>query len=1139
MNNNKTIKSLMKQFGFVKLKVNFFLLMLIFMMVNAVFAGEQIRTETARDQQRTYLNHKHVERIDNYLESHVHDLRSVPYLIQTYQLIDHKIFTKAKQLLKESLTNDPSDHKVRMAYLNLLYQLKEYQDVIQQSNVAVKEQDELPVILYRALAKNASANHEGALSDLNLIVNNNKARLEDKQFALNVSVFILLEQNSFQKALKMLGKFPRHIQEYDYFMRYAIAEEGTGDLDYAKQNYQAALSKAKSDTESVQTYYALGKIYQSQKMTDKALNAYQSALKLNSKDPDILRSLAHIYNNNNQFEKAVVTIKQVLDQDFDINDQEFLANAQFASKDYSAAAKSYQYMLEHLTDNKYKYRAYMLLGYSYNKSNQLTQAIQAFQHASELRKSIPTLYSLAAALESKGEISRAITLYTRLVTEDPKSSTYIKLSNLYLKSGDINRALMSIDSALLLGLPDAKKKDVYISQGELFYKAKQYESAKIAFDKAANINSKDPALFNWLAMTSLKLGLHEEASAYQRKALSLDESINAMFTLAEIEKNIDDSNQPMKIYRHLAQLRGLSKEQRSTALENIGMLYLQQDQQQLAIGYLRAASEREKDKWQLNRNLGIALARYEQWADALEQFKIVLSKQKNPENYLNIARIYKAIDQPEIANTYYNNALKLAEQSADKNKTIQVLDELGYFYADQNINEKAQEVWEKSLVLHKNPVIEMQLAKLAELNNGDEELLTQQENLNSHQLTSEQHAEQLDNLAQGYAKKRLFQRAIDAQQRALVIKETPARHYLLGSYFQSIQKKQDALHHLRAASDQQPDNDTYAKALALASTQDENKEQSNEWLENHVENKPENLELLKERAYSKLRNSDNDEAEYWFKQAIDARMIQLGERRYGDIEKDEEINSLKKEVGDLTNHFDITAYYGYRSNDNTKISAGIPSALGGVIPSQGGVEFSYRPPVIGLRDGRTFHLFSRLLWSMKPNSFNLDSKSFQGSVGLSYQPFKSHDFNISAEKLFKVGKNAQNNWLIRGLYQWADGSEFQKGREHWNYTSLFTDLGYFVKSPGVLSFFGEFRQGYNYNLWDLVLTPHAVIDGRIQTHDDEDLSYLEAGVGLSFKYFFNQTRYRVPQSYVELLFQYKAGIVNIDNGVNATGILRF
>ena len=1110
-------------------------------MTNVVFAEQNVRRENIQNKQIGYLNKNQANRINNYIESNIRKFRSFPHLAEAYRLIDNKRISEANKKFEEYLAIDPVDVNVRMAYVIFLYQQKQYSDVIQQSNLALKQQDALPVMVCRGLANHASANRDDALSDLAVVINHKETQLADKQFALNMSVFILLEQKSYQKALSLLDKFPKNFQKYDYFMRYAMANEGINNLRYAQQNYQHALSKASLNTESVAAYSALGRTYQKQKMPVKALNAYQSALKMNSDDSEIMRSVAHQFNSTNQFEKAIDMINRVLSKRFDVNDQEFLANAQFANKDYLAAAQSYQKILKKQTEASDNYRVYMLLGYSYNNANQPSKAIDAFQNASKIRDSDPTLQSLASALESKGDINGAIVIYRKLVRENPKSETYTKLSNLYRQVGDKSSALKSIDSAFLLGLSDLQEKEAYLSQGATFFEDKKYENAKYAFLKALDRDSSDPVIFNWLSKTSVKLGLHQQAATHLRKSLSLDESINGLFRLAEIEKTSDNSEQSVVIYRYLAQLRGLDKDQRSKALENLGMHYLELSQQQLAIGYLQAAVERGVGRWQLNRNLGIALALYERWNEALEQFKLALSKHKSSQNLLNVGRIYKVINKPDVAFGYYKKALQLAEQNSEENETIQILDELGYFYAEHKQNDKAHKIWKKSLVLQKDPVIEMRVAMLAGLGKDKDVSLKTLENINTRQLTSGQNVERLDFLAQQYAKKHLFPRAIEAQKRALRLKETPARHYLLGSYYQSAKQSDHALSHLRVAAAQEPENTNYSQALvnANASSPNPNVEQSDESLKNLVTKDPENLDMHKDLAYMRLKNSNNDEAEYWFRQAIDIRLAQLGETQQDDIGNDEELSSLRNEVSELTNHFDMTAYYSYRSNDNTKNSAGTPNTLGGILPSQAGVELSYRPPVIGLRNRRTFHLFGRLLWSMKPNSFSIDSDTYQGSFGVRYKPFKSHDFNLSAEKLFKIGKHAQNDWLIRGLYQWSDGYDLRLDRQHWNYTSLFTDIGYFIKSPGAVSFYGEFRQGYSYNLWNLVLTPHAVIDGRIQSHDDNDLSYMAAGVGLSFKYFFNQTRYTVPQSYVELLFQYKAGIVNIDSGVNATGILRF
>jgi tetratricopeptide (TPR) repeat protein len=1123
----------------VRLRISYVVLFFNLLITNVSFAEKDIGREAIQNKLINYLNQNQENRTNNYIESNIRKLRSFPHLAEAYQLIDNKSISEAKKTFEEYLAIDPLDVKARMAYVMFLYQQKEYSGVIQQCNLAPKQQDALPLMVYRGLANHASASREDALSDLGNIINNTKTQLEEKQFALNMSVFILLEQKFYQKALNLLDKFPKEFQEYDYYMRYAIANEGIDDLNFAQQNYQLALSKARINTESVAAYCALGHIYQKQKLPVKALNAYQSALEINSDDPEIIRSVAHQFNSTNQFKKAIDMINRVLNKRFDVNDQEFLANAQFANKDYLAAAQSYQKILKKQTEDSDNYRVYMLLGYSYNNANQPSKAIEAFQNASKIRDSDPTLHSLASALERKGDINRAVEIYRKLARENPKTETYLKLSNLYLQVGDKSSALKSIDSAFLLGMSVSQEKEAYISQGALFFQDKQYENAKSAFDKALDHDSSDPVIFNWLSKTSVKLGLHQLASTYLKKSLSLDESISGLFRLAEIEKALGNSEQSVNIYRYLAQLRGLDRDQRSKTLENLGMLYLEQGQQQLAIGYLQAAVERGIGRWQLNRNLGIALARYERWNEALEQFALALSKHKSSQNLLNVGRIYKVLNKPDAAAGYYKKALQLAEQNADDNETIQIFDELGYFYAEHKQNDKAHNIWKKSLALQKDPVIEMRVAMLAGLGKDKDVSLRTLENINTRQLTLEQNVERLDYLAQRYAKKRFFSRAIETQKRALGLNETPARHYLLGSYYQSAKQLDYALSHLRVAAVQEPENTTYSQALAKATSPNSNVEQSNESLENLVKKDPENLNIHKDLAYMRLKNSNNDEAEYWFRQAIDIRLAQLGETHQDDIGSDEELSSLRNEVSELTNHFDLTAYYSYRSNDNTKNSAGTPDTLGGILPSQAGVELSYRPPVIGLRNRRKFHLFGRLLWTMKPDSFSIDSDTYQGSFGVRYKPFKSHDFNLSAEKLFQIGKHAQNDWLIRGLYQWSDGYDLRLDRQHWNYTSLFTDLGYFIKSPGAVSFYGEFRQGYSYNLWDLVLTPHAVIDGRIQSHDDNDLSYMAAGVGMSFKYFFNQTRYTMPQSYIELLFQYKAGIVNIDNGVNATGILRF
>ena len=72
-----------------------------------------------------------------------------------------------------------------------------------------------------------------------------------------------------------------------------------------------------------------------------------------------------------------------------------------------------------------------------------------------------------------------------------------------------------------------------------------------------------------------------------------------------------------------------------------------------------------------------------------------------------------------------------------------------------------------------------------------------------------------------------------------------------------------------------------------------------------------------------------------------------------------------------------------------------------------------------------------------------------------------------------------------------------------------------------------------------MLIPHLVLDGRYQTLDPDRNAYLEGGLGASLKYFFNATRYETPRSSLELLIQYKIGLIKSASGWVVTGILQF
>ncbi len=254
---------------------------------------------------------------------------------------------------------------------------------------------------------------------------------------------------------------------------------------------------------------------------------------------------------------------------------------------------------------------------------------------------------------------------------------------------------------------------------------------------------------------------------------------------------------------------------------------------------------------------------------------------------------------------------------------------------------------------------------------------------------------------------------------------------------------------------------------------------------------------------------------------------------------DPELERMRDEVARLEKNWNFTFYQAY-SPGHEGTDPGVPSTGGSVVPSQGGVEISYRPPVVGFRDERIFDIYGRVLWSNRPRSLDMESDSLQGGIGLRYKPFRALQLYVSGEKLFRIGDNAQNDWLFRLSYGWTDIHDRKFGGEtDWNYSSLYLDAGIFTDEDHTRAFYGELRQGRTFKLGEQwLLTPHLVVNGRYEHPNFSPGSYWQAGAGLSLKFLFNATRYASYRSNIELLLHYKVGMAHVASGWLFTVVAR-
>ncbi|NJO56280.1 MAG: tetratricopeptide repeat protein [Rhodospirillales bacterium] len=380
--------------------------------------------------------------------------------------------------------------------------------------------------------------------------------------------------------------------------------------------------------------------------------------------------------------------------------------------------------------------------------------------------------------------------------------------------------------------------------------------------------------------------------------------------------------------------------------------------------------------------------------------------------------------------------------------------------------------------------------------------------------------------------------AVDAAQLSDSIEPTASRSYQTASLLKRDGRIDEALPYLQSAAAADPNEPLFALELGYAYAATGQDDAARAEFERAAGLSPDNAAAPTELGYLAMRAGENEEASQWFRRAID---IHAAATPQDDASREQQITDLKQ-LRDtetrLTNQFDLLAYQTYRQGAEG-VSGGSAEAGSGIIPSQGGVEIAWTPPVIGFNDDRIFQVYARTLWSNN-DQLVLQKNSVVAGAGVRYKPLRELDLYLSAEKVFGIGDEQDNNTLVRAQYGWYQGTDIKPLEEFYNYTVIYHDLGYFIQSPQRLAYFGEARQGITWKARDdLLISPHVVLDGLTQSKDTNDSSYLEGGAGVSFRFHFNETKYESYRSYMELIAQYKYGIINIDSGAVLTAIFRF
>lgn len=274
--------------------------------------------------------------------------------------------------------------------------------------------------------------------------------------------------------------------------------------------------------------------------------------------------------------------------------------------------------------------------------------------------------------------------------------------------------------------------------------------------------------------------------------------------------------------------------------------------------------------------------------------------------------------------------------------------------------------------------------------------------------------------------------------------------------------------------------------------------------------------LLADLGYAHLRAGERGEARAAFVRAIDTLETEQGPSGRATIE------TLRREIRELDQTLSGALWQGWRDRGARGLAAGTTGAgaadgWASVPAAGGGIDLAWREPLARAPGRSPFEWFGRLLWAIEPGTTDLDRRATQLGLGLRIRPQSTPHAWVSAERLFAVGGDGQDEWLLRAAWGRSWGALTGPG---WG-GHLWADVAYQTGSR-TRALYAEWRQAYAWVLAGSTrLLPHAVLHGRGLDPDPYGEAWAEAGLGLSIEGAAGGGRHVAPWVHWRTFLRYK------------------
>ena len=228
---------------------------------------------------------------------------------------------------------------------------------------------------------------------------------------------LLVDQGREQEVVELLNALLAHDADNSraYFQ---LGRINSGQKHYveALRYYQKVLSL--NQNTSPETWLNIGLVYSAQKLPDKALQAYQTALQQQAQYPEAWYNIALARQDKKQFTEAVDALNRALKLKPDYSRAWFnLGVIHTAQKNDAAAIYAYQQALRY---EPVYYQARLNLAVRLAQSKRLDEAVKHYQEITRQKpRYLLAWMNMAVALSDKGDTDAALDAYNHVIELEP------------------------------------------------------------------------------------------------------------------------------------------------------------------------------------------------------------------------------------------------------------------------------------------------------------------------------------------------------------------------------------------------------------------------------------------------------------------------------------------------------------------------------------------------------------------------------------------------------------------------------------------------------------------------------------------------------------------------------------------------